>query len=102
MKGAFQMISEYRSLEDAEKHMVDADPLNYRRCRELFTPVELPDIMIPYNKPINKDKLSTFIKTNKVKMNIQYILDTWQPIQMNFNDDDEVYSDTERDNEEGW
>lgn len=96
MKGAFAMINEYRTLEEAEKHIVDADPLNYRRCRELFTPVDTPNITIPYNKPINKDKLVAFLKANNVKMNVQYILDTWKPIQMNFHDEEnEVHSEDE-------
>lgn len=101
-KGAFAMINEYRSLEEAEKHMVDADPLNYRRCRELFTPQELPNMVIPYNNPINKDKLVAFLKSNNVRMNLQYILDTWQPIQMNFNEDEDNEGEVLGDNEELW
>jgi hypothetical protein len=80
---------EYQNLEEAEKHIVDADPLNYRRCRELFTPVPIPEMTIPYNKPIDKDKLSVFLKENRVRMNMQYILDTWQPVHMVFKEEDE-------------
>lgn len=93
-KGAITMMLEYQNLEEAEKHIVDADPLNYRRCRELFTPVPIPEMTIPYNKPINKDKLERFLKENKIRMNIQYILDTWKPVQMVFEEDDvEIVND---------
>lgn len=88
-KGAIAMMLEYQNLEEAEKHIVDADPLNYRRCRELFTPVPIPEMTIPYNKPIDKDKLSVFLKENRVRMNMQYILDTWQPVHMVFKEEDE-------------
>jgi flap endonuclease-1 len=96
MKGAFAMIDKYRSLEAAEKYMTDADPLNYRRCRELFTPLtELPEMEIPYNRAIDKDRLIKFLKANSVKMNINYILDTWKPVEMHFHDegDDDIMSD---------
>lgn len=102
-KGALQMIQEYRRLEEAEKYMEDADPLNYRRCRELFTPpTELPDISIPYNKPIDEERLRKFLVDNNIKMNINYILDTWKPsIKLNFvrPEDDIVEEEIESDEE---
>jgi flap endonuclease-1 len=103
-KGAFAMISEYRRLEEAEKHMVDPDPLIYRRCREIFTPPEeLPNITIPYNKPIDKDKLTRFLTSNKIRINLTYILNTWKPVELEFHsckdpEEEEVLTDEEDSN----
>jgi len=98
-KGAFAMISEYRRLEEAEKHMVDSDPLIYRRCREIFTPPSaLPDIEIPYNKPIDSAKLNNFLSDNKVRIGLKYIMDTWKPAELKFHthlDMQEVLTDEE-------
>ncbi len=99
-KKALCMIQEYRRLEYVEEHLEDSDPLNYRRCRELFTPLdELPNITIPYNKEIDEDALETFLKVNKIRIKIDYILDTWKPVEMNFissfNEPDEVESEEE-------
>lgn len=100
-KGAFAMISEYRRLEEAEKHMVDSDSLIYRRCREIFTPPkEMPNISIPYNRPIDKTKLSSFLAERKVRINLNYILDTWKPVELNFysqHPEAEVFTDDEKD-----
>jgi flap endonuclease-1 len=85
VKGAFWMINEYRRLEEAEQYMVDSDPLNYRRCRELFTPpVDLPNISIPYNGLIDRQGLVDFISLNKIRTNINYILSVWKPTKLNF------------------
>jgi len=84
-KKALCMIQEYRRLEYIEEHLEDSDPLNYRRCRELFTPLsELPHISIPYNKAIDEEALENFLKINKIRIKIEYILDTWKPIEINF------------------
>lgn len=102
-KGAFAMISEYRRLEEAEKHMVDPDPLIYRRCREIFTPPDdLPDIVIPYNRPIDKLKLAAFLKTYRVRIGYDYILETWKPALIEFKttDQDDVFTDEEEDIED--
>lgn len=90
-KGAFIMMKEYETLEFAEQFMEDSDPLNYRRCRTLFTPPkeeELAHIDIPYNKKIDTDRLFEFIKQNKVKINIDYIIESWKPADLNFVGDD--------------
>jgi len=101
-KGAFWMINEYRRLEEAEQYMVDSDPLNYRRCRELFTPMEnLPDITIPYNGPIDKQGLIDFIELNDVRTNIDYILSAWKPAKLKFHypEIDDIKEDVEEINE---
>lgn len=95
-KGAYAMIAEYRRLEEAEKYMVDPDPLIYRRCREIFTPPEeLPNISIPYNRPIDKEKLANFLVSKKVHINLNYILDTWRPTQIDFHTQGKTYEEEE-------
>jgi 5'-3' exonuclease len=87
VKGAFIMMQEYETLEEAEKYMEDSDPLNYRRCRDLFTPPseeELSGITIPYNNPIDKDRLFDFIAVNKVRVTLDYILESWTPVELEF------------------
>lgn len=96
MKGAYAMIKEYRRLEIAEQHMVDSDPLNYRRCRELLRPVEnLPDISIPYSGPIDKNGLEQFLETNNIKININYILSAWKPARMKFEYKQDIKEDVD-------
>lgn len=101
-KKAVCMINEYRRLEKIEEYLEDADPLNYRRCRELFTaPDDLPDIaVLPYNGPILEDRLAEFIKINKVRVKMDYILAAWKPTEIHFHgssvdEDDEVLTDEE-------
>lgn len=80
VKGAYWMIQEYRRLEYAEEYMLDSDKLNYRRCRELFTPPDdLSHITIPYNMPIDRPRLERYIKDNKVHLHLNYILSSWKP-----------------------
>lgn len=93
-KGAVLMIREYRNLETAEGYIEDADPLLYRRCRELFTvPAALPHITIPYNRAIDERKLVAFLKEHRIRTSINYILDTWKPTEVVCEEDDEVFSD---------
>lgn len=90
-KGAFIMMEEYTSLEEAEKYIEDSDPLNYRRCRILFTPPsknELSHIQIPYNKKIDTDSLLEFIQENKIRVTIEYIVDSWKPSTLEFYEED--------------
>lgn len=90
------MINEYRTLEEVEKYMEDADVLNYRRCRDLFTvppPEQLKHITIPCNRPIQKDELISFIKEHNIKTTFEYIVDTWKPVELNFIDANEEQID---------
>lgn len=96
-KKALCMIEEYRRLEVVEEHLEDSDPLKYRRCRELFTPYsELPNIAIPINKAIDEERLEIFLRTNRVGVGLEYILQSWKPVDVEFGSDgeiDEVESD---------
>jgi 5'-3' exonuclease len=97
-KAAVCMIDAYRNLEEVERHVVDTDPLNYRRCRELFTvPDTIPYIVVPYNQPIREEELRSFLKENKCAISIKFILDKWKPVPMVFDDDEEEKND-ENDN----
>lgn len=99
-KGAWFMIEEYRRLEVVEEHLVDADPLNYRRCRILFTiPKKLDFDRVPFNRPIDKERLVEFVNEYKLRVNVNAILDNWKP-QLIIEFENEVDSDTEEDNEE--
>lgn len=98
-KGALCMIQEYRRLEVVEEHLEESDPLNYRRCRELFTPhAELPDITIPYSREIDEKRVIKFLKENKCRIGIDYILNTWKPVEINFvssSVEEEIFTDSD-------
>lgn len=99
-KKALSMIQEYRRLEVVEEHLEDSDPLNYRRCRELFTPRDsLPNISIPYSEPIDKKKTINFLRDNNCKIKLDYILKTWEPVELVFGvsgeDDEEIITDSD-------
>ena len=83
------MIENYRRLEQVEEYLVDAGPLNYRRCRKLFTvPKDIPYAIVPYNKPVNYEKCEKFIAKNGCSISIDYIKDAWTPCDLTFDDDD--------------
>lgn len=89
-KKALCMIQEYRRLEVVEEHLEDSAPLKYRRCRELFTPhAELPHIAVPINVKIDKERLINFLRDNNCKIKLEYILDTWKPVQLTYGNDEE-------------
>jgi 5'-3' exonuclease len=100
-KKAICMIQEYRRLEEVEKHLENPDPLNYRRCRELFTaPTELPEIAtLPCNGPILEDRLVKFLMENKVRITMDYIRAAWKPVDLHFQgengSDEEILTDEE-------
>jgi 5'-3' exonuclease len=98
-KKALCMIQEYRRLEKVEEYLEDSHPLNYRRCRELFTPHEnLPNISIPYSRPIDKKKTINFLRENNCKIKLDYILKTWEPVDIMFgnqNSEEEILTDEE-------
>jgi 5'-3' exonuclease len=83
-KYAFAMINEYGTLEMAEQYIVDADPLNYRRCRELFTAPPCDHITLPYSKAIDVTNLIRFIKNNNLRTKIDYITNIWKPVDIRF------------------
>ena len=100
-KKALCMIQEYRRLEVVEEHLEDSDPLNYRRCRELFTPhQQLPRIAIPYSKKIDKKKVVNFLRENNCRVSLDYIMKTWEPVELVFGGDEVVEEEVNTDSED--
>lgn len=97
--GAWCMIQKYRRLEKVEEHLVDADPLIYRRCRELFSfdteEFSRTLFAVPANKPVDEIRLATFLKTNKCKITMSYILKQFSPTTMNFRNADSEYASSD-------
>ncbi len=83
-KGAVAMINEYRRLEVVCQHVIDEGPLNYRRCRELFTVPGTIPIVHPYQRPANVDEIEAFFKEHNVGISIDYVLNAWKPPAMEF------------------
>jgi flap endonuclease-1 len=85
-KGAFLMVSEHRRLEVIEDHLTDPGPLNYRRCRELFTPPSIKDLqavvptgVVPCNGPVLKQRLEAFIIEHGLRIDANYIHAVYKP-----------------------
>jgi flap endonuclease-1 len=78
-KFAYPLIKEFSTLEKVEERLEDADPLIYRRCREIFTS-ELPDL-IPnfFESKLNELFIENFLKNNKMKYKIENIRKYWLP-----------------------
>lgn len=96
VKKAYTMIKEYRRLEKVEEYLEDPDPLNYRRCRVLFSiPKHIPDITVPCNKPIDEDAIIRFLKKYKVRTSIDYILSCWTPPEIDFGEDEVLSEEAE-------
>lgn len=104
VKGALCMIQEYRRLEEVCKHVEDPSCLKYRRCRELFTiPKDIPDGLVPYNKPVDYESLAKFLKDNSVTINIDYISKCCKPAELIFDsdsssDEDSLFSSSDDEN----
>jgi len=105
---AWVMIQSYKTLERCEEYIEDISPLNYHRCRELFSIPEVPPIvglegeededgqsLIPYSKPIDKGSLVDFLERVKANIKIDYIMKYWKPIELVFGEEEEVESDHE-------
>lgn len=104
---AYLMIHSYKTLERCEEYIEDISPLNYHRCRELFSIPELPPIsglteeddddgqsLVPYSKPIDKENLVDFLERAKANIKIDTIMKYWKPIELIFGEDEkEVESD---------
>lgn len=82
MKGAIAMMTEYKSIENAEPYILDVTPLNYKRCRELFTPASKDDLKrnnfkIEHQKDIDLVVLKEFLLEYSIRINIKYITNTF-------------------------
>ena len=106
---AWSMISTFKTLERCEEHIEDISPLNYHRCRELFSIPEAPPIvgleegeedetgqsLVPYSKPIDTANLREFLERVKASIKLEYIVKYWKPIDLVFGEDEVVESDGE-------
>ncbi len=87
-KGAFLMIQKWRRLEEVTKHIVNPELLKFPRCRKLFTlPKSIPDMDVPYNKPLDIPKLKELIRENGLNISLSYIQNYWKPITITFESD---------------
>lgn len=93
-KGAHCMINEYRRLEEVEKYLIDADPLIYRRCREIFSIPSGKEVkkligVVPLNNPPNIEEVEKFIKTHKLTISSDYIKSCWKKPTITFLDSED-------------
>ena len=77
-KRAYEMIQEYRSLDVIENFLVDPAPLNFRRCRELFTvPESKGTVSFEYAAPIAEAEFFSFLRENHCRVSHEYIRNLW-------------------------
>ena len=95
---ALLMVQKWRRMEEIVKHIVNPEPLKFRRCRELFTfPEDIPDVGVPFNDPLDIEKITTLIEENNLYIDISYIKECWKPISVVFEDFENQESDSDED-----
>jgi 5'-3' exonuclease len=92
--GAMKLITHYKSLEACEPHIEDITPLNYKRCRQLFTPITTQEMkelieVVPLSMKPDFDKIKQFIKDEKLTVSIEHIQTCWKPAIINFYDSED-------------
>jgi len=89
-KSALCMIQEWRRLEEVSKHIINPELLKFRRCRELFTlPQTIPDMDVPFNKPLNTEALQKLLSENGLSISLDYIQTCCKPVEVVFETDSE-------------
>lgn len=86
MKTAYEYITEYRTLDKIDEWCVDSTPLNYERCRELFSvPKKIPEIykIHSYKEP-DYDSLHKLLLKHKTLISIDYIRKIFKPAKITF------------------
>ncbi len=74
VKSAVCMIDAYKCLEKVEERLEDPEPLNYRRCRELFTPSSsVPKIIKNTESSLDEEKVKEFLKNYKCNISYAFI-----------------------------
>lgn len=82
---ALKMIREYSRIEEMEHVIPDIEPLNYRRCRELFTvPEDMEYAIVPYSKKLDTEEMTKFLEKYKCRTTIDYIIEVWKPAELVF------------------
>ncbi len=88
---AYKLLMEHGSIDNIEYCTeLDITPLNYERCRVLFTiPSMYDDIILPYNKHIDVDNIKKFLRKHGCPFLFQKISETWAPTSIEFISDEE-------------
>jgi len=102
---AINMIDEYRTLEAVSEHLVDDSPLNYRRCREIFTPPKKKEVkrlikVVPLNGKPDFSRIEQHIKRYNLTVTMEYIRKCWQPPVIKFCDGEGVVSGSDTEDDE--
>lgn len=88
---AMKLLVEHGSIDNIE-YMTDLDvsPLNYQRCRILFTIPKIYDkLILPYNNPIDEKGLMLFLEEHDCKYMFNSLRDMWSPTEIVFLESDE-------------
>jgi 5'-3' exonuclease len=98
-KKVFDMMQTFSSIEEALPFIENPEVLIYERCRELFTPPVLADVLPPpkISNP-NPKRLKELWAKHNVRRNLDRALDLFKPARMEEiegSDDDQIESDTE-------
>lgn len=106
---AYNLLMEHGSIDNIEYATdLDVTPLNYKRCRFLFT---VPDhiyegLVLPYNKPINLPEVEKFLKKHRCGFLLSQVKEAWAPTPIEFVEDEEyanakmdLYDEIESDEE---
>lgn len=80
---AYDMIKEWGRLEEVSKYLINSELLKYRRCRELFSlPSEVPEMDVPFNKPLDEVGLHNLISKYGLSISMEYIKSCWKPLEV--------------------
>lgn len=83
MTAAMTLIDKCRNLENMQEYIEDMTPLNYVRCRELFstpTTKEMEELIKikPYNGRPDIQKIREFVARENITLDIAYIEKCWE------------------------
>jgi flap endonuclease-1 len=83
-KGAYHMVTYYRRIENMVDAIVDMEPLNYKRCRELLSIPEVDPVCdalrIPFNVKLKKNRLAKIINRDSLSYTMDFIMKMWEPV----------------------
>ncbi len=84
---AFELLQQYRTLENVSPFLVDPTPLNFPRCRLLFTVPdnpELRELKFTFAKPIAEREFFAFLASNHCRLSHDFIRNLWIPAVLHF------------------
>lgn len=80
VKKSYETILTHQKIENIGFSEEDIKTTNYIRCRKLFKPIKLSGKREPIlNKNINMEDLKKYILTNKIKISLSFIEETFKP-----------------------